>query len=76
MTDSINQWPYPLINDMYEENPLKWHETNQDIFYDQLECLPSAMMGEGCFMNGTTILKHFSIWNTSSIDMNHYFNIQ
>ena len=47
-----NAWPYPHLDKLYQENPALWHETNQEIYWDQLECLSPAMQKYGAFMVG------------------------
>ena len=47
-----NRWPYPFINNKHKRGDYSWHETNERIYWDQLEVLPPARMERNAFMVG------------------------
>jgi hypothetical protein len=48
----INGWPYPYVEEQYNLGNTEWLETNEQTYWDQLECLPPARISNGAFMVG------------------------
>ena len=49
---NIADWPYPDINNAYNAGDSRWHEVDEEIFWEQLECVPPRRMTESGFMVG------------------------
>lgn len=49
---TIHDWPYPEMDNLYNAGDHSWIEVDEEIFYDQLECVPPARMRANAFMVG------------------------
>lgn len=47
-----DEWPYPAVSNLWHRKCLRWWEVTEDIYIEQLECLPPARTAYACFMVG------------------------
>uniref|UniRef100_A0A6M3LFT3 Uncharacterized protein n=1 Tax=viral metagenome TaxID=1070528 RepID=A0A6M3LFT3_9ZZZZ len=48
----IHVWPYHAMDRMWEAGDHSWREVGEEIFYDQMECVPPAKMSSITFAVG------------------------
>jgi len=50
--ESIHDWPYPDVEQRFQNDDKSWREVDWEIYIDQLEALPPAKTGMFCFAVG------------------------
>lgn len=48
----VNNWPYPLASEIRHAKENTWIETNEDVYHNQLGCLPPEYWRDGAFAVG------------------------
>jgi hypothetical protein len=49
---NIDDWPYPLVDELWKAGDKSWIEVSERIYWDQLEVLPPAAMTRVAFAVG------------------------
>ena len=52
MRTKISDWPYPFICDVWKTGDHRWHEVDEETYWEQLECVPPAEMTCNAFAVG------------------------